>query len=415
MQSVEVKIAYFNPIVGWLEIKADDYGVNDISFVERPEAPQRPSSHPILEACASELDDYFSSRSLSFATPLHFTRGTPFQVQVWNELLKIPAGETRSYSQIAQNIGHPKATRAVGSANGKNPIPILVPCHRVINSNGSLGGYSSGVKIKKALLNLEKKFEPSVPKEIEAKLIIFANYPGVIKEISTLDSISDLKLGPICEDVFEDTYFDLPGGVLSGVKWAVRSRRYHDKEIMAFKGPALGTEEGALERPEHEIDWDFDSPQKISSFLENLKISVNFSPAGDFLNPEKFLQTGGFYVIQRRQTTRITRKVFAKGNPNPVAEMAIDSVLFTVGPRRLHHYEIEIESLSQFDHSPIKEALSFLIERFSSSVTPWKYDKLTTVGVIIEMIKSGTLQGISSYEYLEKSAYDQVLARLEEK
>ena len=84
-------------------------------------------------------------------------RGTPFQRKVWTALAKIPYGSTRSYRDIAKSIGHPNAFRAVGNANGSNPIPIILPCHRVIESNGGLGGFGHGVKVKQQLLDFEKR------------------------------------------------------------------------------------------------------------------------------------------------------------------------------------------------------------------------------------------------------------------
>lgn len=92
---------------------------------------------------------------MKFDLPVAFT-GTPFQQQVWKELQKIPYGATRSYQDIAVAIGNPKAVRAIGQANHRNPIMIVVPCHRVINKNGSLGGFGGGLEVKKYLLDLEK-------------------------------------------------------------------------------------------------------------------------------------------------------------------------------------------------------------------------------------------------------------------
>lgn len=102
-----------------------------------------------------ELDQYFAGNSKGFHYPLHFFSGTIFERKVWKALLTIPYGETRSYAWLAKKIGNPQAVRAVGGANGKNQIPIVIPCHRVINSNGKLGGYSGGLSFKKKLLELE--------------------------------------------------------------------------------------------------------------------------------------------------------------------------------------------------------------------------------------------------------------------
>ena len=102
-----------------------------------------------------QLEEYFSGKRRKFTLPLD-PQGTAFDKKVWKATQKIPYGQVRTYKDIAKMIGKPKASRAVGNALGRNPIPILIPCHRVIASNGTLGGYSSGLKIKKILLTLEK-------------------------------------------------------------------------------------------------------------------------------------------------------------------------------------------------------------------------------------------------------------------
>jgi methylated-DNA-[protein]-cysteine S-methyltransferase len=109
----------------------------------------------LLGGVRKELDAYFAGRLRVFKTPLAF-QGTPFQHQVWTALCGIPYGETISYLELAKRIGNPNAVRAVGLANGANPIAIIVPCHRVIGANGSLTGYGGGLPIKKALLALER-------------------------------------------------------------------------------------------------------------------------------------------------------------------------------------------------------------------------------------------------------------------
>ena len=103
-----------------------------------------------------ELDEYFQGKRQNFTIPLDISHGTPFQVQVWQALLTIPYGKTISYKELAEKIGKPTAFRACANANGKNFISLIVPCHRVIASDGALGGYTGGVEIKKALLDLEK-------------------------------------------------------------------------------------------------------------------------------------------------------------------------------------------------------------------------------------------------------------------
>ena len=112
------------------------------------------SAQAILLKTKKQLEQYFAGKRTSFDVALDLV-GTEFQVQAWRALRRIPFGKTISYGQQASNIKKPKAFRAVGSANGKNPIPIIVPCHRVVASDGSLGGYSLGLKMKKQLLALE--------------------------------------------------------------------------------------------------------------------------------------------------------------------------------------------------------------------------------------------------------------------
>jgi len=109
----------------------------------------------VLKDVRKELDRYFAGTLKKFSTKLAFN-GTPFQHEVWNELTRIPYGETISYMELANRIDNPKAVRAVGMANGANPIAIIVPCHRVIGSNGSLTGFGGGLPNKRALLELEK-------------------------------------------------------------------------------------------------------------------------------------------------------------------------------------------------------------------------------------------------------------------
>lgn len=111
--------------------------------------------HPVLAEAERQLGEYFDGRRKTFELKLTFA-GTDFQQQVWRALLTIPYGETRSYSEIARQIGSPDAVRAVGAANGRNPISIVAPCHRVIGANGSLTGFAGGIETKRRLLALEK-------------------------------------------------------------------------------------------------------------------------------------------------------------------------------------------------------------------------------------------------------------------
>jgi methylated-DNA-[protein]-cysteine S-methyltransferase len=110
--------------------------------------------HPVLLEAERQLGEYFGGRRKTFALTLDL-EGTAFQRKVWNALLTIPFGETRSYAQIARQIGSPSAVRAVGAANGKNPVSIVAPCHRVIGSTGKLTGFAGGLDVKAQLLSLE--------------------------------------------------------------------------------------------------------------------------------------------------------------------------------------------------------------------------------------------------------------------
>ncbi|MDR2209882.1 MAG: methylated-DNA--[protein]-cysteine S-methyltransferase [Spirochaetaceae bacterium] len=111
---------------------------------------------PVLKRAAAQLTGYFSGKRKVFDLPLTL-KGTAFQVSVWRALQSIPAGETRSYEDVAVQIGNPKACRAVGMANNRNPIAIIVPCHRVIGKDGGLTGYGGGLEIKQYLLDLERQ------------------------------------------------------------------------------------------------------------------------------------------------------------------------------------------------------------------------------------------------------------------
>lgn len=113
------------------------------------------AAQEILEQAAREIGEYFEGKRRAFAVPTA-AAGTPFQQAVWNALKEIPYGETRTYGEIARRIGHPRASRAVGQANNRNPLPIVVPCHRVIGTSGALTGYAGGLAVKERLLELER-------------------------------------------------------------------------------------------------------------------------------------------------------------------------------------------------------------------------------------------------------------------
>lgn len=146
--------------VGELKLIASDKGLaailweNDDPKRVRISAAEEDKSHPVLVEAERQLGEYFSGNLKKFSLPLDFT-GTDFQKKVWNALLAIPFGETRSYSQIAMQIGHPKAVRAVGAANGKNPLSVIAPCHRVIGADGKLTGFAGGLEAKALLLGIE--------------------------------------------------------------------------------------------------------------------------------------------------------------------------------------------------------------------------------------------------------------------
>ena len=119
-------------------------------------APHAAADHPTLTAAAAQLSEYFAGERRGFDLPLDF-RGAAFQQRVWAELLTIPYGETRSYGELARALGNPGASRAVGAANGRNPISIIAPCHRVIGANGALTGFAGGIEAKRWLLAHERE------------------------------------------------------------------------------------------------------------------------------------------------------------------------------------------------------------------------------------------------------------------
>lgn len=149
---------YMDTPIGELLLAGDDDGLSLVGF---PTGKMRHDPEPDwifnekpFAAARQQLEEYFAGERKDFDLPLHLS-GTDFQIQVLQELRRIPYGETRSYGDIAKRIGRPKAMRAVGAANGRNPIPIIVPCHRVIGSSGDLTGFGGGLDTKEALLRLE--------------------------------------------------------------------------------------------------------------------------------------------------------------------------------------------------------------------------------------------------------------------
>ncbi len=142
---------------GELLIRSDGTAINQVHFIRPEETPYATNDHhPLLDQCQQQLREYFEGRRRIFSLPLR-QEGTAFQQRVWATLLQIPFGSTLSYRDLAMQLGDVKATRAVGFSNGRNQIAILVPCHRVIGSNGSLTGYAAGTPRKKWLLEHEAR------------------------------------------------------------------------------------------------------------------------------------------------------------------------------------------------------------------------------------------------------------------
>ena len=155
MKSEENSVEFPSPL-GHIRATATDRGISALTFVERPDnAATASDPNPHLKKLRAELDRYFDGKLRAFTVSLD-VKGTPFRGCVWEELRRIPFGETISYVELARRTGNPKASRAVGGANGANPVCIVIPCHRVIAADGSLGGYSAGLERKEKLLALER-------------------------------------------------------------------------------------------------------------------------------------------------------------------------------------------------------------------------------------------------------------------
>lgn len=140
-------------IIGNIYLIADEKGLTALSSVKQ-DIPLTTTPEGHLKQAILEIEEYLSGKRKEFSVPLN-PKGTKFQLAVWKELQKIPYGETICYEELAKRIKNPKAVRAVGAANGKNPLWLIVPCHRVIGKNGSLTGYAGGLSVKKKLLVLE--------------------------------------------------------------------------------------------------------------------------------------------------------------------------------------------------------------------------------------------------------------------
>lgn len=153
-------INYPSP-VGMLLIAANQQGLAGIYFEEHKhfkgcQGWHEQADHPVLQQARHQLAEYFAGQRQDFDLPLDCSAGTAFQQTVWQALRRIPYGTTVSYGELAKQIQHPAAVRAVGAANGRNPISIIIPCHRVIAGNGALTGYAGGVQNKQRLLALEE-------------------------------------------------------------------------------------------------------------------------------------------------------------------------------------------------------------------------------------------------------------------
>lgn len=144
--------------VGELRLVASDEALVGVCFPSQPHAlepgAREVARHAVLDLAASELDEYFRGTRRAFCTPLT-AKGTPFQRKTWDALCEIPFGARWSYAELARRVGSPRAVRAVGAANGRNPLAIFVPCHRVVGSSGKLTGYAGGLAIKQWLLEHE--------------------------------------------------------------------------------------------------------------------------------------------------------------------------------------------------------------------------------------------------------------------
>lgn len=152
-------IFYYDTKIGRIGIEDNGSAITKIYFANKHNEEEIINGNEtiLLKEAIKQLNEYFDGKRSSFDLPME-PKGTEFQNKVWNALKEIPCGETRSYGEIARIIGNEKASRAVGMANNKNPIPIIVPCHRVIGANGKLVGYAGGLDIKEKLLDLEKNY-----------------------------------------------------------------------------------------------------------------------------------------------------------------------------------------------------------------------------------------------------------------
>jgi methylated-DNA-[protein]-cysteine S-methyltransferase len=155
-----IHTTHFNSALGGITLAATSQGLAGLWFDQQRHSPDMTgwlpdADHPVLRAAQQQLTDYFAGRRRHFDLPLDLSHGTAFQQAVWRALLAIPAGRTTSYGALSADIGKPAAVRAVGAAVGRNPISVVVACHRVLGADGSLTGYAGGLERKTALLRLE--------------------------------------------------------------------------------------------------------------------------------------------------------------------------------------------------------------------------------------------------------------------
>lgn len=170
MDGNNVVYTYMKSPVGNILLAYNDLGLTHILFEEgkhaaKPRAGWRREDAPLRETI-DQLRAYFDGHRFRFDLPLA-PEGTPFQQRVWEALQRIPCGETRRYGELAAAIGYPNASRAVGAANGRNPIAIVIPCHRVIGANGKLTGYAGGLRVKKSLLDHEARMARHAGAQLE--------------------------------------------------------------------------------------------------------------------------------------------------------------------------------------------------------------------------------------------------------
>lgn len=151
-------IFYYETIIGEIGIADNGKGITNIYIKNKLKIEKdiEIRETKLIKEAANQLNEYFSGERINFSISLD-PEGTEFQHKVWNELIKIPYGETRTYKEIVEKIGNPKAARAIGMANNKNPILIMTPCHRVVGKNKSLVGYAGGLEMKEKLLQIEHK------------------------------------------------------------------------------------------------------------------------------------------------------------------------------------------------------------------------------------------------------------------